>query len=385
MPVLQGDASAFRLPDVLAFLSTTRKSGTLTFANGDRQAYLFFDDGALVYAGSNQEPFRLGAILLRKKKITREQRDRIDSLMQSEGGQFGQVAIQQGALTDAQLRDFLKVQVSEIVYDAFVWEGGTFAFTEETTLPPHAVTIAIDLGNLIMEGARRIEEWEQCLKLLPNPLMIFRVVATPRDEKITLTVDEWKILFLINGQRTIADLCRDSEDDPLHVYRVLYGLHANKLIEVVGARAHDDTGAGVTGDATVRQTSPRFGAESTVRDQAADDDTSLLVSSEANLSYADVVRPTVAQLLVQGEGTVIPLTQTEYLIGRHRDNSIQLSDPGISGFHARVYRGPDGYTIEDLKSRNGTWVNGTRVELVALASGDRIHVGQMDLVYEVLF
>ena len=40
---LQGDASAFRLPEVLTFLSTTRKSGTFTFVNGVREARLFFD------------------------------------------------------------------------------------------------------------------------------------------------------------------------------------------------------------------------------------------------------------------------------------------------------------------------------------------------------
>lgn len=394
MVALQGDASAFRLPEVLTFLSTTRKSGTFTFVNGGHEARLFFDDGALVYANSNQEQFRLGAILLRKKKISRDQRDRIDTLMQREGGQFGQLCVQAGVMTDAELRDSLKIQVSEIVYDAFVWDGGTFSFVQETSLPAHAVTISIDLANLIMEGARRIEEWEQCLKLLPDQSTIFRVVATPRDEKITLTAEEWKILFMINGQRTIAELCEDSEDDPFHVYRLLYGLRANKLIEVAGERKPDDTGTGaqeavtgmMTADATMRQTSPKFGSESTIQDEEPGDDTSLLVASEERLlSYSDVVRPTVAQLKLEHDGTVIPLTDPEYLLGRHRENNIQLSDPGISGFHARIYRGPDGYVIEDLKSRNGTWLNGARVYVATLTSGDRVHLGQIDLIYEVLF
>lgn len=381
---LQGDASAFRLPEVLTFVSTTRKSGTFTVVNGAREARLFFENGALIYANSNQEQFRLGAILLRKKKITRDQRDRIDALMQREGGQFGKLCVEAGVMTEAQLRDSLKIQVSEIVYDAFVWDGGTFSFVQETTLPSHAVTISIDLTNLIMEGARRIEEWEQCVKLLPDPSVIFRVVTAPRDEKITLTADEWKILFMINGQRTIAELCEDSEDDPFQVYRLLYGLRANKLIEVAGQRSGDDTGAGA-GDATIRQTSPRFGSESTIQDEPGDDTSLLIESEERLLSYADIVRPTVARLKVEHDGSIIPLTEPEYLLGRHRENNIQLSDPGISGFHARIYRGPEGYVIEDLKSRNGTWLNSERVYVTTLTSGDRIHLGQIDLIYEVLF
>ena len=385
MAALEGDASAFRLPEVLTFLSTTRKSGTFTFTNGGREARLFFDDGALIYASSNQEQFRLGAILLRKKKITRDQRDQIDALMQRDGGQFGQLCVQSGVMTDAELRDSLKIQVSEIVYDAFVWDGGTFSFVQETTLPSHAVTISIDLANLIMEGARRIEEWEQCAKLLPDPAMIFRVVATPRDEKITLTADEWKILFMINGQRTLAELCDAAEEDALHVYRLLYGLRANKLIEVAGERPHDDTGATASADATMRQTSPKFGSESTIQDEPGDD-TSLLVQSEERLlSYSDVVRPTIAQLKLETDGTIIPLIEQEYLIGRHRDNQIHLNDLGVSGFHARIYRGPEGFVIEDLKSRNGTWLNGARVYVANLTSGDRLHFGQSDMTYEVLF
>jgi hypothetical protein len=400
MPVLQGDASAFRLPEVLTFLSTVRKSGTLTLMSFLKEARFFFENGALVYASSNQENFRLGTILLRKKKITREQRDRIDEMMQRDGGQFGALSVQSGLMTETELRDSLKIQVSEIVYDAFSWVEGAFSFTHEMTLPAHAVTISIDLGNLIMEGARRIEEWEQCLKLLPDQSTIFRVVATPRDEKITLTAEEWKVLFMINGQRTIKDLCDDSEDDPFQVYRLLYGLRANKLIEVAGEpRSREDTGTGeravtgsmnsvtgtMTADATMRQSSPRFGQESTIQDEP-NDDTSLLVSSEEKLlSYADVVRPTVAQLKVEHDGTIIPLTDAEYLLGRHRENTIQLADPGVSGFHARIYRGPEGYAIEDLKSRNGTWLNGARVYHATLTSGDRVHLGQMDLIYEVLF
>lgn len=391
--VLSGSLAAFKLPEVLTFLSSTRKSGTLTLANGERESYLFFDQGSLIYAGSNQEQFRLGFILLRKKKITREQRDAIDALMQREGGRFGQLAVAQGLLTEAQLRDFLKVQVSEIVYDCFVWDGGTFRFAEENRLPSHAVTISIDLTNLIMEGARRIDEWEQCLRLLPDKNAVFRVVATPRDEKISLTADEWKILFLINTSRTLEELCHDAEEDPFHVYRVIYGLLSNQLIETIPREvlSVDDTQGGAlgkptaSGDATMRQASPVFGGDSTVRE--ADDDTSLLVSSEARLSYSDVVRPIIAQILIvtgEGHGKVFPLTDSEYLVGRHRDNTIVLADLGVSSFHARIYLGTEGYVIEDLKSRNGTWLNGTRVYHATLAHGDKVHLGATDLVYEVI-
>src|SRR5947209_1961938 len=149
--VLQGSLAAFKLPEVLTFLAGARKSGTLTVRSGDKESSVFFREGALVFASSTDEQLRLGAILLRKKRLTRAECDRIDELMRREGGRFGEIAIKESILGEAQLRDFLKVQVSEILYDAFVWSGGTFAFREDLDLPAYAVTISVDLGNLIME------------------------------------------------------------------------------------------------------------------------------------------------------------------------------------------------------------------------------------------
>jgi hypothetical protein len=373
--VLQGNLASFKLPDVLTFLASAHRSGTLTVTSTVRESYVFFDAGSLVFASSTDPQFRLGNVLLRKRKITRAEADAVDDLMTREGGRFGEIALQRGILSEAQLQDYLKVQVSEILYDAFVWTEGVFAFAEELALPSYAVTIAVDLPNLIMEGARRIEEWEDCVRLLPDKDAVYRVVARPAEEKITLTADEWRILFLINGQRTLEELCQIAEDDAFVVYRVVYGLLANKLVEPVSRAGADDT---------MRQSTPSFGSDSTIREQGADD-TSLLIAEDANLSYADVVRPVVGQLRVANDGTTIPLTESEYLVGRHPDNSISLTDPGVSSYHARIFRGPDGYAIEDMKSRNGVWVNGARAYHVVLQHGDVIRVGVTDLVYEVLY
>ena len=176
---LQGSLDSFKLPEILTFLSTARKTGTLVVESTSWKSSVFLDGGALIYATSNQAAFRLGELLLRKKKISAEQFAQIDAFMQSEGGRFGQIAVQQGILSDEQLRDSLKIQVSEILFDAFVWKDGTFFFVDEMTLPPNAITISVDLTNLIMEGARRIEEWEQCVRLLPDDSVVFRVASTP--------------------------------------------------------------------------------------------------------------------------------------------------------------------------------------------------------------
>lgn len=62
-------------------------------------------------------------------------------------------------------------------------------------------------------------------------------------------------------------------------------------------------------------------------------------------------------------------------IGRSRDNSIVLDDMLVSRQHVRITADSDGLVLEDLGSRNGTYVNGRRVERTHLSEGDRIGIG----------
>lgn len=80
----------------------------------------------------------------------------------------------------------------------------------------------------------------------------------------------------------------------------------------------------------------------------------------------------------------IALEGDRFYVGRGRDCQLVLDDPMVSRRHLVLFRDTDGVTIEDLGSRNGTLVNGVRIEgPQRLASGDRITVGAHQLTLEV--
>lgn len=81
-----------------------------------------------------------------------------------------------------------------------------------------------------------------------------------------------------------------------------------------------------------------------------------------------------------GQAVNFRLTALTY-IGRSEDNQLRLLDPGVSRRHVLVMATPGGYTIRDLGSQNGTYVNGTRVDESPLADGDRITIGEINLVF----
>src|SRR5512132_47451 len=74
-------------------------------------------------------------------------------------------------------------------------------------------------------------------------------------------------------------------------------------------------------------------------------------------------------------------TTGEVVIGRSPECQVVLKDFGISRQHARVVVDEDGVRIQDLKSKNGTQVNGVPVVEAPLKDGDRILLGKFQLVF----
>lgn len=87
----------------------------------------------------------------------------------------------------------------------------------------------------------------------------------------------------------------------------------------------------------------------------------------------------LAYLILQDAGaTRMPLSKTATRIGRRSDNDLVFSNDSVSGHHAEVHMGRDGsFTITDLNSANGVYVNGAKVKQSGLRDGDSVELGEV--------
>jgi predicted component of type VI protein secretion system len=88
---------------------------------------------------------------------------------------------------------------------------------------------------------------------------------------------------------------------------------------------------------------------------------------------------------MQSEGSedrVVELDQEETVIGRAADNAVTIDDPAASSRHCAILRKDNRYTLRDLNSTNGTYLNGGLVTEVPLAPGDVLTVGSIRMTLE---
>ena len=400
--VLDGDLSRFEVPDLLTFLSTARRTGVLVLERKDQETKLFFREGRPVFANSSRDDLRFGGTMVRLGRISADALSHLLQKRRHDRRRLGQLLLAEGRLSEAELATVLKVQVSEVIFDTFGWKEGGFAFWDRVPPPPHLVHLDMDLQSLLMEGVRRLDVRSRLAEFFPDQDMAVEAQGNPDRVKqsVTLTQGEWKVFFLADGRRSLREICRLSDDaDELGTLQILWNLVRARLLRVVPPPAPDpapappppapDPPAGKkrkSGEMRSSQSRVEFGPIGRAGGgPKIADDTREIVSPEAVQYLSNARSVTVSRLVLveNGKETSFPLARDTCTLGRHRNNDIVITDPKVSSFHARIDRTPEGFVLVDLKSRNGSYVNGHRIETALLQTGYEVRMGAAKLAYVV--
>jgi len=234
---LTGNLKTVSFPDILQLLSTGKKTGILQVATSARQKEVAFRDGNIIHASAiNSTEDLLGNLLLKRGKISKADLDKAIALHKQTGRQLGTTLVDMNLFDREEVVECLKMQIEEIVYNLFSWQEGEFKFVEGVL--PKKVPIMVELSttNIIMEGTRRIDEWVEIQKVLPPDDIILKLNPSPRAKRdeITMTLEEYRVLSLINGERTMPDLIEASPIGEFVTCRAVYKLIVAGLVQAAG-------------------------------------------------------------------------------------------------------------------------------------------------------
>jgi hypothetical protein len=236
---LSGNLKTVSFPDILQLLATGKKTGVLECKTATRQKEVAFKNGNIIFASSvNTAEDLLGNMLLKRGKISKGDLERAISLHKQTGRQLGTTLVDMNLFTKEEVGECLKLQIEEIVYNLFSWREGDFIFHEGAS-PKHApFLIELNTMNVVMEGTRRIDEWVEIQKVLPPDDTIIHLNTNPKTkrEEIKLSMEEFRLLTLINGDRTLPELIDLSPVGEFVTCRALYRLITQGLAVASGKR-----------------------------------------------------------------------------------------------------------------------------------------------------
>jgi hypothetical protein len=260
------------------------------------------------------------------------------------GGQRLRLAIRDGHIVWAEGDG----DATGVVAKLISWSDGTFTFLDEVALPEGASPLAHEIAAIIAEAEERNAEARRV-----SENITFRVVNRPPGE-INITAEEFQVLFQIGSGKSLAQLCAESGRAAIDLYPIIKRLQVTGLIEPL-----------TDGDVTSREqkwASPPPPAP----------------------PPPPPAEPELVATLTADDGTLHPLLEETSTIGRTPANTIALRDASVSAKHAQVIRTAEGFLIEDVGSRNGTYVNSEKLsERRLLADGDLVRLGKIILTFNL--
>ncbi|HKI86322.1 MAG TPA: DUF4388 domain-containing protein [Thermoanaerobaculia bacterium] len=137
----------------------------------------------------------------------------------------GQIFLRDGQIVHAHLGELVG---EEAVYELAIWSEGEFVFTpgRET----EDTTINKSNTNLLMEAARRIDEWQVLSKRIPSTRLVPVFTDDSGVTSVSLNRQEWEVLRKIDERRSIEEIAIGLGLSPFEVSKILYGMVTSGLV-----------------------------------------------------------------------------------------------------------------------------------------------------------
>ena len=254
---IEGPLRELGIHDVFQLLDLSRKTGALRVTSELRhnEGKIYFDNGVVVSAEIRSNPHPLGALLLRTGKITEADLERARDMQTRQGDKrrLGEILVALGVITAREVERQIRFQIEEVVFEVMSWNEGYFSFAEEAeSKVPTEVTVRIPVEALLMEGARRIDEWSRIENRIPHVGVVPSLAPPPEGGggELDLLPPEWEVLALIDGQRSVRALATELGRSDFEIAKTLFGLESAAVIVLVdpGTAKRDRKGPAQSGD-----------------------------------------------------------------------------------------------------------------------------------------
>ncbi len=240
---IEGPLKELGIHDVFQLLDLSRKTGVLRVVSDIRhnRGTVYFDRGAVVYAEVESSTHPIGSMLVQSGRVSALDIQRATEL-QKEGDKrlLGEILVDIGAISAQDLAEQVKQQIEEVTFDMMNWREGYFSFTEGLDDGvPLKTNVRIPTEALLMEGARRIDEWSRIERKITDLGLIPRLASVAEDSDpgmLNLLPVEWEVLVAIDNETDIRGIAKNLGKSEFDVAKIIFGLESAGVISLAPAK-----------------------------------------------------------------------------------------------------------------------------------------------------
>ncbi len=233
---LKGNLRDFTITQLLNLINLAHKTGTLIVEASNERVLVSFREGKLAYAQIGQQDNSLVAVLQHARKLSPAQSRALKARTAGMSDkELGLLLMNANYLTQQDILNSLQTYFVEIVNRLFTWVDGIFRFEVDMLPPEGKITVRVNLEGIIIEGSRKLREWDQLQDEIPNLDMALKFAERPGTNirNFNLSAQEWQVVSYINPKNSIRQIARTTKMSDMEIRQIAYGLLQAGLVEIV--------------------------------------------------------------------------------------------------------------------------------------------------------
>ncbi|HEY7162010.1 MAG TPA: DUF4388 domain-containing protein, partial [Acidobacteriota bacterium] len=229
---LQGRLEDVHFSEILLTISQRKETGVLHVVRYRIEKDIYFQDGRIVFAKSNDRDERLGELVLRSGKVSYRHLDEASKKVVP-GLRLGTILVQEGFLKASDLYLGVIQQVEEIVYSIFDWSDGTFAFRNGELPTKEVITLSISTPDIILKGISRVWRWSWVRDWVGalNTVYVRRDDWESVAKKMSITPQIQSMIDLLEQPRLLEEILDISAMSNFETCKLLWSLLIIGLIQ----------------------------------------------------------------------------------------------------------------------------------------------------------
>ena len=257
----RGDLSQTALPEILYTIDRFQVPGVIEASREGVVKQVYIKEGNVVHATSTDRADSLGSYLQRSGVLSPEvfletmrERERTNK-------RYGVLLIEHGLLSPSEVYRAIRKQIEGIVWSLFYWQEGSVIFSIGEFREPDSVRIQLPMRQVILQGIKRAPDAKALVTRLGRKETVLEpCYKTEQLIELALDGDEYRVLSLVDGKRSLFDVCTQGPHSAADNAKVLYAFQILQLIRTPTAastappepRRDDGTGATGTGAIKIR-------------------------------------------------------------------------------------------------------------------------------------
>lgn len=221
--VKNGNLKEISFPSLMMSLYKTSESGELEVKGRGKEIAIFIENGFIIHATSNDIKDRIEGILIEKGRISE---DTISEIEREKEKSLIKILMEKEVLWPRELKELFRSQTLNCTYQLFDWDDGEFLFSKGN-YKPVPFPLKLPIMDIVVEGVRNMKN----INLITQTFSPADVLYFEGELSYPLEPHELHVLSLINGRKSVEQICKESELSEIETIRVLYLLYSIGFIK----------------------------------------------------------------------------------------------------------------------------------------------------------